>query len=82
MPVQSGSDVRRRSDESRAISTHFDEKDANGNTFLVQYFERAVLEFHPSNPVGQKVQMKRLGDNYGATDSPWPLTVMQVYRMQ
>lgn len=64
------------------ISTHFDEKDANGNTYLVQYFERAVLEYHPANPAGQKVLMKRLGDNYGATDAPWPLTVMQVYRMQ
>jgi hypothetical protein len=44
------------------ISDEFQEKsDLDGKTYLVQYFERAVLEFHPENAVPSNVLLSQLG---------------------
>jgi hypothetical protein len=37
------------------------ETNADGDTVLTQYFERAVLEWHPDNPEPYKVLLRRLG---------------------
>ncbi len=40
----------------------FAEKSAvNGQTYQVQYFERAVFEYHPELPTGQQVLLSQLG---------------------
>ena len=38
------------------------------NDRLVQYFERAVFEWHPQFPNGQRVQLRRIGEVYLQTD--------------
>jgi len=44
------------------ISDAFDEKSAlDGNTYTVQYFERAVFELHPENPPPYDVLLSQLG---------------------
>jgi hypothetical protein len=37
------------------------ETNADGDTVLTQYFERAVFEYHPSNPVEWQVLLRRVG---------------------
>ncbi len=37
---------------------------------IVQYFERARLEFHPENPEPYRVQLGLLGEQYNITDLP------------
>ncbi len=37
------------------------ETNADGDTVLTQYFERAVFEFHPDNPESSQVLLRRLG---------------------
>ena len=37
------------------------ETNADGDTVLTQYFERAVLEHHPENPEPYTVLLRRLG---------------------
>lgn len=37
------------------------ETNADGDTVLTQWFERAVFELHPDNPVDQQVLLRRLG---------------------
>ena len=44
------------------ISEEFLEKsDLDGNNYLVQYFERAVFEYHPENPPPNDVLLSQLG---------------------
>ena len=44
------------------ISDEFDEvSDVDGKLYTVQYFERAVMEYHPENPPGQRVLLGLLG---------------------
>jgi hypothetical protein len=44
------------------ISESFAEKSqANGNSYTVQYFERAVMEYHPELPASDSVQLTALG---------------------
>ena len=44
------------------ISEEFTEKsDLNGQTYLVQYFERAVFEYHPENSSPNDVLLSQLG---------------------
>jgi len=44
------------------ISDAFSEKSAlDGNTYTVQYFERAVFELHPENPPPYNVLLSQLG---------------------
>ncbi len=44
------------------ISEEFQEKsDLNGQTYLVQYFERAVFEYHPENSPPNDVLLSQLG---------------------
>ncbi len=44
------------------ISDEFQEKsDLNGETYLVQYFERAVFEYHPENQPPYDVLLSQLG---------------------
>ena len=44
------------------ISDEFDEKsDANGKTYRVQYFERAVFEYHPENRPPFDILLSQLG---------------------
>lgn len=44
------------------ISEPFNEKsDLNGQSYLVQYFERAVFEMHPENPAPNDVLLSQLG---------------------
>ncbi|MDQ3930583.1 MAG: hypothetical protein M3328_15740, partial [Chloroflexota bacterium] len=44
------------------ISNEFNEKsDLNGQTYQVQYFERAVFELHPENPPPYDVLLSQLG---------------------
>ncbi len=37
------------------------ETNADGDTVLTQYFERAVFEYHPDNPASSQVLLRRLG---------------------
>jgi hypothetical protein len=37
------------------------ETNADGDTVLTQYFERAVFEHHPNNPVEWQVLLRRMG---------------------
>ena len=37
------------------------ETNADGDTVLTQYFERAVFEYHPDNPTSSQVLLRRLG---------------------
>lgn len=37
----------------------------NANGLLVQYFQRARFEWHPSNPTGYRVQLGLIGDELG-----------------
>ena len=42
-----------------------------GGGLMVQYFQRAVLEWHPDNPADQQIQRRLLGDIlYQETDPP------------
>ncbi len=44
------------------ISGEFQEvSDLNGQSYLVQYFERAAFEYHPENPRGTQVLLSQLG---------------------
>ena len=44
------------------ISQEFTEKsELNGQTYKVQYFQRAVFEFHPENPRASQVLLSQLG---------------------
>jgi hypothetical protein len=44
------------------ISDEFEEKsDLDGKTYRVQYFERAVFEYHPENPAPYNVLLSQLG---------------------
>jgi hypothetical protein len=44
------------------ISEEFQEKsDLNGKTYTVQYFERAVFEYHPENSAPYNVLLSQLG---------------------
>lgn len=44
------------------ISEEFSEKsDTDGNTYIVQYFERAVFEYHPENQAPNNVLLSLLG---------------------
>jgi hypothetical protein len=44
------------------ISDEFDEvSEVDGKLYTVQYFERAVMEYHPENPPGQRVLLGLLG---------------------
>jgi hypothetical protein len=44
------------------ISESFEEiSDADGRPYIVQYFERAVMEYHPELPVEHQVQLTALG---------------------
>ncbi len=44
------------------ISGEFQEvSELNGQSYLVQYFERAVFEYHPENPPGSQVLLSQLG---------------------
>jgi hypothetical protein len=44
------------------VSDEFDEvSEIDGKTYAVQYFERAVMEYHPENPPGQRVLLSLLG---------------------
>jgi hypothetical protein len=60
------------------ISDEFDEvSDIDGNTYTLQYFERAVMEYHPENPPGQRVLLSLLGvqrlrDKESPRPSPTP----------
>lgn len=38
------------------------ETNADNDTVLTQYFERAVFEFHPDNPADYRVLLRRLGE--------------------
>jgi hypothetical protein len=37
------------------------ETNGDGDTVLTQYFERAVFEWHPDNPIEWQVLLRRLG---------------------
>jgi hypothetical protein len=37
------------------------ETNADGDTVLTQYFERAVFEYHPDNPASSQILLRRLG---------------------
>jgi len=57
------------------ISDEFMEKnDLDGNTYLVQYFERAVFEYHPENAAPYDVLLSQLGkfrhDAVSASSAP------------
>ena len=44
------------------LSAEFNEKsDLNGKTYQVQYFERAVFEYHPELNGANSVQLTQLG---------------------
>jgi hypothetical protein len=43
------------------ISDEFEEQLPDGNTYTVQYFERARFEFHPENPPPYNVLLGALG---------------------
>jgi hypothetical protein len=43
------------------LSEPFTETNADGDTVLTQYFERAVFEWHPDNPETWRVLLRRLG---------------------
>jgi len=61
------------------ISDEFMEKsDLNGKTYLVQYFERAVFEYHPENDPPYNVLLSQLGTfryraNYTRAPTPTPV---------
>ena len=45
------------------LSDEFQEKsDLNGQTYTVQYFERAVFELHPENQAPYNILLSLLGD--------------------
>jgi hypothetical protein len=44
-----------------AISEPFTTTNADGDTVYTQYFERAVFELHPENPLEYRVLLRRLG---------------------
>jgi hypothetical protein len=43
------------------LSEPMPETNADGDTVLTQYFERAVFEYHPDNPIEYQVLLRRLG---------------------
>ncbi len=43
------------------ISEPMMELNLDGDTVLTQWFERAVFEYHPDNPAGQQVLLRRVG---------------------
>ncbi len=64
------------------ISDEFTEKsDLDGKTYLVQYFERAVFEYHPENQAPYNVLLSQLGTfrykaKYGQTQPPSGLPII------
>ncbi len=44
-----------------ALTEPFQEQEEDGNTYTVQYFERARLEYHPENPVPYDVLLGQFG---------------------
>jgi LPXTG-site transpeptidase (sortase) family protein len=44
----------------------------DGRGYVVQYFERARLEWHPALPTGDQVQLGQLGRQYLLTEHPAP----------
>ncbi len=49
-------------DQGYPLSEEFTEvSDLNGQTYTVQYFERAVFEYHPENPAPYTVLLSQLG---------------------
>ncbi|HET9015272.1 MAG TPA: hypothetical protein VFN57_06730 [Thermomicrobiaceae bacterium] len=51
------------------LSEEFPEKNPDtGQTYTVQYFERARFEYHPNNPPGWQVELGRLGAAAAAAD--------------
>ncbi|HUY99398.1 MAG TPA: hypothetical protein VMU89_03545 [Thermomicrobiaceae bacterium] len=51
------------------LSEEFPEKNPDtGQTYTVQYFERARFEYHPENPPGWQVELGRLGAAAAAAD--------------
>jgi len=63
------------------ISEEFKEtSDLNGQTYTVQYFERAVFEYHPENNPPYDVLLSQLGtfrykQKYGTTQNPAEVSV-------
>ena len=54
------------------VSEEFTQCDANGaNCLTVQYFERAVFEYHPGNPSPWNIEYSLLGQEY---HDGWPST--------
>lgn len=59
------------------ISAEFREVNAqNGQTYSVQYFERARFEYHPQQPPGARVLLGHLGREYLAAH-PAPVAALQ-----
>ena len=53
------------------ISNSFEEvSDADGKPYIVQYFERAVMEYHPGLKSGQRVPLAALGTSRQAALYP------------
>jgi plastocyanin len=63
------------------ISEEFNEKsDLNGKTYKVQYFERAVFEYHPENKPPYDVLLSQLGTfRYRATSAAFPKPTAGIY---
>ena len=54
--------TRRRRQQGYPVSDEFTEvSDLDGKPYLVQYFERAVFEYHPENPAPNDVLLSQLG---------------------
>jgi len=69
------------------ISEEFSERsDLNGQTYTVQYFERAVFEFHPENQQPFDVLLSQLGkfqwDHKHAPPTPGPILTGQEFGIQ
>jgi len=46
--------------------------DPHDDTQCIQYFQRAVLEWHPENPPAYRIQRRLLGERLGAAAAPAP----------
>lgn len=55
---------------------------ANGETYDVQWFERARFEWHPNNPDPYKVLLGRLGAEFQSAPPPQPTPAPQAYTSQ
>ena len=42
------------------LTSQFTHRSTDGKTYQMQYFERAVFEYHPNNPVPHRVLLRRL----------------------